>query len=178
MHLQHFYPHECWLGLRHQHQVQSRLQVRKAISQSSWRGAKRSNRSGRLLLHKTNTHCYKASFLPSALSVLMKIIMVINPVRYTSRRQDSHNIGTECRIRWNANWPKVSTLLLFFLSLWSSFSSSFLSFFFFSKNKGIVTDVNSSSVSVYFTGLWWVACPTVTQCECSRLARRMMEVAT
>ena len=28
-----------------------------------------SNRSGRFLLPKTNTNCYKASFLPSALSV-------------------------------------------------------------------------------------------------------------
>ena len=29
---------------------------------------RRSNRSGRFLLHKTNTKHYKASFLPSALS--------------------------------------------------------------------------------------------------------------
>ena len=31
--------------------------------------SRRSNRSGRFLLPRTNTNCYKASFLPSALSV-------------------------------------------------------------------------------------------------------------
>ena len=42
--------------------------------------SRRSNRSGRFLLPKTNTTRYKASFPPSALSVLMKMIMVINLV--------------------------------------------------------------------------------------------------
>ena len=38
--------------------------------------SKHSNRSGRFLLPKTNANHYKALLLPSALSVLMKIIIV------------------------------------------------------------------------------------------------------
>ena len=40
--------------------------------------SRRNNRRGRFLLPRTNTNRYKASFLPSALSILMKIIPVIN----------------------------------------------------------------------------------------------------
>ena len=40
--------------------------------------SRHSNRSGRFLLPRTNTNRYKALFLPSALSVLMKIIPVIH----------------------------------------------------------------------------------------------------
>ena len=35
--------------------------------------SRHSNRSGRFLLPRTNTNCYKASFLPSALSVFNEI---------------------------------------------------------------------------------------------------------
>ena len=35
--------------------------------------SRQSNRSGRFLLPRTNTNCYKASFLPSALSVFNEI---------------------------------------------------------------------------------------------------------
>ena len=42
--------------------------------------SRRSNKSGRFLLPKTNTNGYKASFLPPALSVLNENLIVINLV--------------------------------------------------------------------------------------------------
>ena len=59
--------------------------------------SRRSNRSGRFSLPKTNANRYKASFLPSALSVFKEIIIVINLVcecvKTSAEDEDFHSLS-------------------------------------------------------------------------------------